>query len=369
MGDNLPFVNFGADGGKVVSVQTGWLHTCVLFDDQKLKCFGANQNGQLGLGDNIDRYEYTYLQGNEYVDLGAEIVRSMHLGKFHTCVMLESDQVKCFGLNRNGQLGLGDRRSRGRFPTEMGNNLQEVKFGTGRYAIRLFSSGGNTVCALLNTAELKCWGGNEGYALGMGIAQDENIGDQPNEMGDALVAIELPTGKTVVNIWVSTHIFVLFDDHTMTQWGKFITEYKETETTTVGSLIEHMGDALRIINPGAGRKPVQAMLNRFSTTVLFDNGDVVGFGMNQDMSLGRCTGSIIDPYYYVDIPSDIFGIPVTTENTPLLYFGGRLHGMKVKGLASNSFSHFCVITQENEVVCWGLNDHGQLGLGHAQQLM
>ena len=158
-------------------------------------------------------------------------------------------------------------------------------------------------------------------------------------------------------------------DHTVTQWGPFITEYKETETTTVGSLIEHMGDALRIINPGAGRKPVQAMLNSFSTIVLFDNGDVVGFGMNQDMSLGRCTGSIIDPYYHVDIPSNIFSIPVTTENTPLLYFDGRSHGMKVKGLASNSFSHFCVITQENEVMCWGLNNHGQLGLGHSQQLM
>ena len=203
----------------------------------------------------------------------------------------------------------------------------------------------------------------------MGIAQDENIGDQPGEMGDALVAIKLPTGKTVANLWVSTHVIELFHDHTMTQWGTFITKYKETETTTVGSLIEHMGDALRIIDPGAGRKPVQAIVNRFSTIVLFDNGDVVGLGMNQEMSLGRCTGSIIDPNYYVDIPSDNMLQSVPMENTPLIYFDGRLHGMKVKGLASNSFSHFCVITQENKVVCWGLNDHGQLGLGHSQQLM
>jgi hypothetical protein len=223
------------------------------------------------------------------------------------------------------------------------------------------------MCALLNTAELKCWGSNEGYALGIGIDEDKNIGDEADEMGDALLAIQLPTGKTVLNIWVSTHVIVLFHDHTMTQWGTFITGYTENENSNVivGSSIDDMGDALQIIEPRGNRKPVQAMVNKFSTIVLFDNGDVVGLGMNQDMSLGRCTGSIIDPDYYVDIPFNSMLQYRTIENAPLIHFDGRLHGMKVKGLASSSFSHFCVITQENEVMCWGLNDHGQLGLGYS----
>jgi hypothetical protein len=98
-----------------------------------------------------------------------------------------SEDVQCFGLNQNGQLGLGDRRSRGRFENEMGLELPAVQFGTDRHAVRLFNPGGSTMCALLNTAELKCWGDNQEYALGMGIAKNESSGGEPFKMGDDLI--------------------------------------------------------------------------------------------------------------------------------------------------------------------------------------
>jgi alpha-tubulin suppressor-like RCC1 family protein len=55
-----------------------------------------------------------------------------------------------------------------------------------------------------------------------------------------------------------------------------------------------------------------------------------------------------------------------TDNTALIYCSSLSPKLYVKGLASNSFAHFCVITYANEVICWGLNDHGQLGLGHSE---
>ena len=359
MGENLTFVDFGFGSivpRKVVSVQAGMSHTCVLFDDNMLKCFGANHNGQLGMGDIIDRDTPDYEQTGGGVDIGQGKVISIHLGSFHTCVLLDTREVKCFGLNQNGQLGLNDTRSRGRFPNEMGSNLPVVYFGTDKYAVRLFNSGGNTMCALLNTAELKCWGGNEQYALGMGISARNNIGDEADELGDNLVAIELPTGKNVVNVWVGSHVVVLFDDHTMATWGRFDTDH------STGSPMQTMGNQqLQIIHPGDGRKPVQVMLNRFSIIVLFDNGDVVGLGMNQEWSLGLCTLSVNDPAYHVSTQTRTTGGVEIADTAAFIYFDERSPNLKVKGLSSNSFSHFCIITAENEVICWGANNHGQLG--------
>ena len=46
------------------------------------------------------------------------------------CVILQNDQVKCWGLNSFGHLGLGDTIDRARSPGQMGNNLPYVDLGT-----------------------------------------------------------------------------------------------------------------------------------------------------------------------------------------------------------------------------------------------
>ncbi|CAM9841872.1 unnamed protein product, partial [Sphacelaria rigidula] len=54
MGDNLPDIDFGQDR-RVVAMDVGWSHTCVILDDGTLRCIGRNYDGQLGLGDEEDR--------------------------------------------------------------------------------------------------------------------------------------------------------------------------------------------------------------------------------------------------------------------------------------------------------------------------
>jgi hypothetical protein len=50
-------------------------------------------------------------------------------GSYHTCTRLDNGQVKCWGVNNFGQLGLGDTNNRGDHADEMGNNLPAVDFG------------------------------------------------------------------------------------------------------------------------------------------------------------------------------------------------------------------------------------------------
>ncbi|MEZ4820613.1 MAG: hypothetical protein R3A45_12310 [Bdellovibrionota bacterium] len=47
----------------------------------------------------------------------------------------------------------------------------------------------NHTCTLFNTRDIKCWGRNNTGPLGLGDAQDR--GDNPNEMGDFLDSIDL----------------------------------------------------------------------------------------------------------------------------------------------------------------------------------
>lgn len=267
-------------------------------------------------------------------------VVSLSVAKEFVCAILDNRSVKCFGRNSYGQLGYGDTEHRGDAAGSMGDNLPSVDFGTGRYAVRLFPSSGEAMCALLNTAEVKCWGRNANYVLGMGIAEERNIGDNANEMGDNLVAISIPLGKMVINLWVANHVIVLLDDHTITGWGG-----ANGGTTTywngkgpLGAWLSDMGTPIDI--DFDGRKPVQVSLNKYSTIVLFDNGDVVGFGTNIEGSLGNVVGG--------------------RDQAALLNFGT---GVRVKGLARNTFDSRCVVLGSNEVKCWGLNTDGQLGVG------
>ena len=56
--------------------------------------------------------------------------KTLSLGDKHTCVILDNDSVKCWGNNGYGQLGLGDKANRGDGSNEMGNVLTAVDLGT-----------------------------------------------------------------------------------------------------------------------------------------------------------------------------------------------------------------------------------------------
>lgn len=83
-------------------VTAGYEHTGALLDDGQVKCWGNNLVGALGLGD-------TKTPGGD-----------------HTCALLDTGDVKCWGSNARGELGLGDTTNRGTTPDSMGDNLPPV---------------------------------------------------------------------------------------------------------------------------------------------------------------------------------------------------------------------------------------------------
>ena len=97
----------------IVQVTMGALHTCVVQNDNRLRCWGVNSDGQLGLDNNQTLGDIEQFSAIAPVDLGNGAngqpihVLSAVAGAWHTCVLLDGDQVRCWGYNVDGQLGLG----------------------------------------------------------------------------------------------------------------------------------------------------------------------------------------------------------------------------------------------------------------------
>ena len=197
----------GADGADAPgapqafrALTTGDAHSCALLQGGTVKCWGANNNGQLGLGDTINRGDNALEMGEvlSAVDLGTgRTATAISAGAQHTCALLDNGTVKCWGTNGLGQLGQGNTLTLGDGPSEMGNNLLAISLGTGRTAVAI-SAMLNKTCALLDNGTAKCWGFGGDGQLGQGDTASR--GDNAGEMGDNLPAISLGTGRSAVAI-------------------------------------------------------------------------------------------------------------------------------------------------------------------------
>jgi alpha-tubulin suppressor-like RCC1 family protein len=107
-------------------------------------------------------------------------------GEWHTCALLSDGEVKCWGWNAEGQLGLGDTQTRG--ADETVDQIPAVELGAAWSPAALFA-GDNTNCATSTAGRLKCWGENTNGELG--LEDKVSRGDGPSEMGDDLPEVLL----------------------------------------------------------------------------------------------------------------------------------------------------------------------------------
>jgi len=103
MGNSLSIETFGIgvtapDTLPIQSVYLGGFHTAVFAGPLLYMC-GLNSDGQLGLGDNLERNALTLLPGPNNHD-----ITTVALGGYHSSI-IANGVVYLFGQNDNGQLG------------------------------------------------------------------------------------------------------------------------------------------------------------------------------------------------------------------------------------------------------------------------
>ena len=92
-------------GRKAISIALSNGASCALLDDQSVKCWGKNNKGQLGLGntssnDVLTPHLVTFTGSSKPVKLFGALTAF--------CALMDNGSVACWGGNNEGQLGLGD---------------------------------------------------------------------------------------------------------------------------------------------------------------------------------------------------------------------------------------------------------------------
>jgi len=109
--------------------------------------------------------------------------------------------VKCWGYNDNGQLGLGTDVDKGNHPNEMGDYLEFINLGSG-VLVESMSASDHTTIVTFNHV-IKSWGVNDDGELGYGNTQ--SLGINPNEMGDYLPFVNIGTGLKIAAVFTGNH--------------------------------------------------------------------------------------------------------------------------------------------------------------------
>jgi alpha-tubulin suppressor-like RCC1 family protein len=135
------------------AVVAGTFHTCSLMTNGTVQCWGDNRYGQLGDG--------TTTNAPNPVLANISNVRQLVAGRFHTCALLNNGDLRCWGGNYDGQLGDGMPTTAPRADPLAGSPVltgaELVATGTGDHS-----------CALLSTGRLRCWGSNNYGQIGAG---------------------------------------------------------------------------------------------------------------------------------------------------------------------------------------------------------
>lgn len=202
-------------GAPVRSVATGGTHTCAVLESGAVRCWGAGGFGRLGynntnnVGDGIG---VSILAAGD-VPIGAA-VKQIVSGNLHNCALLENGAVRCWGSGGSGQLG---NNAVGNVGDGVGLSISaagDVPLGAGASVL---AAGQDHVCALLVTGAVRCWGANADGQLGYNLTT--NVGDG---VGPSIIAAgDVPLGGVAVQIAAGAHhTCALMADRTLYCWGR-----------------------------------------------------------------------------------------------------------------------------------------------------
>jgi alpha-tubulin suppressor-like RCC1 family protein len=359
MGDALPAVALPA-GAPIVAVAAARGRSCALRADGALHCWGDNTGGALGLGDTLARGgEPNQLAALPAIGLPGPAA-SIALGEMHSCAVLADGKVACWGANNDGQLGHGDL-------TPGGADLPVVALGTG-LAARALVAGRAHNCSLF-TADatlVKCWG--FGHNGSLGLADTDSRGGSPGQMGDDLPRVDLGAGFRVVALVAgSAHTCALGADHRVKCWGGNRSGQlgaghmdspgrKHRQSSTPAP----MGDALPFVDLGTDLDVVTLAAGSSHTCAIVRRRADATTGL-------KCWGWNGSGALGIGLGGERGGRPDQMgDNLPFVDLGDKQEpvALALGGL------HSCavVVTRGGadtggRVKCWGSNTDGNLGLG------
>lgn len=343
----------GTPRGAMSAIAVGDGHACAIVEGGDVYCWGRNDQGQLGQGSTSDIGTGSgQVAALSAVPLGAPAI-AVGAGDRFSCALLQGGDVKCWGYNLSGRLGLGDGvtavRNTGGSPGEvaalgpidLGTNVRATAIAVGSAHVCAIVEGGATASVASN---LKCWGSGTAGVLGYGDTQ--NRGLAIDSMGDDLPLVDLGAGRSATAVSAGfAHTCAVLDDGSVKCWGFGASGQLGTDgIAEVGSRPGEMGDALRPIDLGRRAFSISAGGNH--TCAILEDGSAKCWGRNRNGQLGidstRNQGNSPSSSMADLGPIQLFATPWQTVA------GG---------------SHTCAQFTDGRTACWGSGADGRLGSG------
>lgn len=346
---NAGFLRCGTGCCRVTAAAAGTEHTCALAGGG-LKCWGANDQGQLGRTGGATGGISTPVD----VEGLLSGVTGVGAGVAHTCAVVQG-ALSCWGANDQGQLGRGTTGSSSDVPTPVATSLSGVTaialgdqhscalaggavwcWGAndrGQLAglpatptptavpalasgVTLLASGLDHVCAVQG-GDVLCWGSNSRGQLGTGASG----GSSPT-----------PTALGLSNVVA----LALGDEHScaLSQPAGTAPTLRCWGDNRSGQLGLPGGSTVGTPTPvpiGNGRPTLVAAGTSHTCIAQPDSGGMLCFGDNSRGQLGVASGSG----------------PVPLPGFPFAVAAGG--------------SHTCAVQTDGLLYCWGANDHGEVG--------
>ncbi len=344
-----------APGPLVRKIAAGGAHTCAIYDDGRLRCWGDNRFGQLGLGDLLSRGKTTESMSRTFVDLGASWATAfVALGRMQSCAVSTGTgpdaRLRCWGrLSPDTDVDGGVLDASANPPTPdlvpvlkvgvnaVGTGLRHtcavVGSGvecwgvTGRPSdprgVRAVVAGNNSTCELFATEKaVRCW----------------ESGQSEIETGPVTFAGDASAEAIAARVG---HACARLSDGTVACWGN------NQSGQLAPGVVEDAGGPLKPIT--LEERVTEVATGARHTCVLLESGKVKCWGDNASGQLGL-----------VDLTSTNAG-GFTATSLPAVDLGEA----RAVGVAAGD-AHTCVLLEDHAVKCWGDNEHGQLGIGDAR---
>jgi alpha-tubulin suppressor-like RCC1 family protein len=327
-------------GGTVVQISASWYHTCVLLDTGKVRCWGSGASGELGYANTNDIGDDEAPATAGEVDVGGTVTQ-ISAGPHHTCACLDDGTVRCWGSNQYWPLGYPSSDSIGDNESPAAASPVDV----GGFAVQVTTSFGHT-CALLDSGKVRCWGdGNSGR---LGYGNQNTIGDDetPASAGDVDLG---GNAVQIVSGWFFT--CALLDTGKVRCWGSGVQNGGGSVGVGYGNL-DVIGDNETPASAGdidVGGAVSELAAGDFAVCAVLTTGKVRCWGSGEQGELG---------YGNTDNIGD--------DETP-----ASAGDVDVGGLVSRvdmGFLHTCAVLESGTVRCWGRGSTGALGYGNTSDI-
>ena len=334
----------------IVQLVAGRYHTCALAKTGEVKCWGREQYGSMALG------VYSVKLPTASPSVGK--VTGISAGAYNTCAW-HGGTAWCWGAGSYGQIGNGKTESTNKLPAAI--NLKEK--------VQQVAIGGQHACALAKGGGVWCWGYN--YYNAAASISDKTV-NNPLQVKAITDAVQVAAGNR--------HSCALLKDGTVKCWGYNSSYQAAGKYVSGGSRVKNPVTVAGVT--GARR----IALGGNTSCALLKTGTIRCWGSNHGGMLG--TGSISPTS---SKPVDVKGITGATAlavgsthacafvGEKLMCWGRSREGQggtpigdgpyknKVLTAATSvsaGYTHACALDHKGAPSCWGQGTYGQLGDGH-----